>query len=112
MAKLRSYSSHLADYHRAQVRNSGPLELPGQYTADRPPEPSAHVTIECVSSVISTMSSLRKPKRIKLHGSDQKEYPFLCKGGEDLRLDQRVQLLFGAMNRALTTHAPSCKHGL
>lgn len=47
-----------------------------------------------------------------LLGSDQAERHFLVKGGEDLRLDQRVQLLFGAMGRVLSSHAPSASRGL
>ena len=37
------------------------------------------------------MSSLRKPKRITIRGDDEREYMFLIKGGEDLRMDQRVE---------------------
>lgn len=40
---------------------------------------------------ILVMGSLRRPKRLKIHGNDEKDYPYLVKGGEDLRLDQRVQ---------------------
>ena len=113
--ELSAYSAYLARYQRADVGavgNLAAIELPGQYLGDRPPQMSTHVTIECVSSQISVMDSLRKPKRITLQGSDQREYPFLCKGGEDLRLDQRVQLVFGAMNRALVDHAPAASRGL
>ena len=53
------------------------------------------------------MKSLRKPKRVKLHGSDQRDRYFLVKGGEDLRLDQRVQLMFRVMNRMLAA-SPQC----
>lgn len=35
------------------------------------------------------MGSLRKPKRLTIHGSDEREYSFLVKAGEDLRQDQR-----------------------
>lgn len=31
------------------------------------------------------------PKRITIRGDDEKEYKFLVKGGEDLRLDQRIE---------------------
>lgn len=37
------------------------------------------------------MKSLRQPKRITIRGDDEKEYKFLVKGGEDLRLDQRLE---------------------
>ena len=37
------------------------------------------------------LTSIRKPKRITILGDDEKEYKFLVKGGEDLRLDQRIE---------------------
>ncbi len=51
------------------------------------------------------MSSIRKPKRIRFFGSDGLVYPFLVKGGEDLRNDERVQQLFMLMNGVVS--APS-----
>jgi len=44
---------------------------------------------------------------LTLHGSDQRDVRFLVKGGEDLRLDQRVQLMFRMMNRTLAAN-PQC----
>ncbi|KAF9944161.1 hypothetical protein BGZ65_012511 [Modicella reniformis] len=44
------------------------------------------------------MSSIRKPKKLCILGSDGREYQFLVRGGEDLRLDQRIQQLFALMN--------------
>lgn len=41
------------------------------------------------------MSSIRKPKRIIIRGDDEKDYMFLVKGGEDLRLDQRIEQVSG-----------------
>lgn len=37
------------------------------------------------------LNSLRKPKKIKIYGSDEKSYSYLVKGIEDLRLDQRIE---------------------
>jgi len=37
------------------------------------------------------MGSIRKPKRLTIRGDDEKEYMFLVKGGEDLRMDQRIE---------------------
>lgn len=51
------------------------------------------------------MSSIRKPKRIQIYGSDEKKYYFLVKGGEDLRLDQRIEQLFEVMNQILKKDA-------
>jgi len=42
---------------------------------------------------------MRRPKRLKIRGNDEHDYPFLVKGGEDLRLDQRVEQLFSVMNQ-------------
>ena len=54
------------------------------------------------------MSSIRKPKAIKILGNDQREYKYLVKGGEDLRLDQRIQQLFDVMNQVFT-HDVTCR---
>lgn len=48
------------------------------------------------------MASIRKPKRIIIRGHDEREYPFLVKGGEDLRQDQRIEQLFEVMNVILS----------
>lgn len=48
------------------------------------------------------MSSIRKPKRIRIYGTDEKEYLFLVKGGEDLRLDQRIEQIFEVMNNMVS----------
>lgn len=58
------------------------------------------------------MGSLRRPKRLKVHGNDEKDYPYLVKGGEDLRLDQRVQQLFSVMNEIFVNTAATCKRRL
>lgn len=54
------------------------------------------------------MSSLRKPKKIVIRGNDERDYPFLVKGGEDLRQDQRIEQLFDIMNIILSQDA-ACK---
>lgn len=53
------------------------------------------------------MTSIRRPKRLVIRGDDEKEYPFLVKGGEDLRQDQRIEQLFGVMN-ILLHHDTAC----
>ncbi|CAM9811176.1 unnamed protein product [Ectocarpus fasciculatus] len=54
------------------------------------------------------MNSLRLPKRLTIHGDDEKDHMFLVKGGEDLRVDQRVEQLFEVMNAVMATSA-SCR---
>lgn len=51
------------------------------------------------------MDSIRKPKRIVIRGHDEREYPFLVKGGEDLRQDQRIGQVFEVMNVILSQDA-------
>jgi len=41
--------------------------------------------------MILILGSIRKPKKLTIHGSNEKSYDFLVKGGEDLRLDQRIE---------------------
>lgn len=55
------------------------------------------------------MSSIRRPKRVIIRGDDERDHPFLVKGGEDLRQDQRIEQLFGVMN-ILLSHDAACTH--
>lgn len=50
------------------------------------------------------MTSLRKPVRLTIIGSDANSYNFLVKYGEDLRQDERVQQLLSLMNGIFTHH--------
>ena len=58
------------------------------------------------------MTSIRKPKRITIRGDDEKDYMFLVKGGEDLRLDQRIEQLYASMNEILDQDPASSQRGL
>lgn len=72
------------------------------------PDPASHVHILSFSSMLGVLASKQLPKQITMHCSDEKEYTFLVKGGEDLRLDQRIEQLFDVMNQIL--HAdPRCR---
>jgi DNA-dependent protein kinase catalytic subunit len=55
---------------------------------------------------------MRKPKRITIRGDDEKEYMFLVKGGEDLRLDQRIEQLYYTMNQVLDEDPACSQRGL
>ena len=58
------------------------------------------------------MSSLRKPKRLTIRGDDERDHMFLVKGGEDLRLDQRVEQLYCTMNQVLDEDPACSQRGL
>lgn len=56
------------------------VELPGQYTGHQRPEPAAHITLVSFGAQARVMSSIRRPKQVVFHGSDEREYDFLVKG--------------------------------
>lgn len=58
------------------------------------------------------MSSIRRPKRLVIRGDDERDYPVLVKGGEDLRQDQRIEQLFAVMNILLNNDAACAQRGL
>lgn len=71
------------------------LEVPGiTYSRFEQPLPWNKVFIDSFDNNILTLTSIRKPKRISILGSNEKTYMLLVKGGEDVRLDQRVEELF------------------
>ncbi|KAG0257869.1 hypothetical protein DFQ27_004903 [Actinomortierella ambigua] len=93
---LASYSPWLAKFQT--FKTDEPLEIPGQYSGSTRPDKSQLATVVGFDQRVLVMSSIRKPKRISILGSDEREHLFLVKGGEDLRLDQRIQQLFSLMN--------------
>ena len=88
------------------------IEIPGQYgniLFNKQPISTKNVKVASVKKVCLVLGSIRRPKKITIHGSNEKDYHLLIKGGEDLRLDQRVQQLFGIMNR-IFAEDPSCEN--
>eukprot|EP01129_Flabellula_baltica_P008061 TRINITY_DN3175_c0_g1_i1.p1 TRINITY_DN3175_c0_g1~~TRINITY_DN3175_c0_g1_i1.p1 ORF type:complete len:1540 (+),score=329.42 TRINITY_DN3175_c0_g1_i1:246-4622(+) len=100
--KLTGFSTWLS--HFDQLDKDNEIEIPGQYKGIDMPDPNSHTKISAFGSNVLVMSSLRKPKRLSIIGDDEKEHYFLVKGGEDLRLDQRVEQIFSVMNHILDTH--------
>lgn len=62
-----------------------------------------------MKKICLVLGSIRRPKKITIHGSNEKDYQLLIKGGEDLRLDHRVQQLFSIMNGIFTLD-PACEN--
>ncbi|KAI8840789.1 hypothetical protein BJ741DRAFT_561343 [Chytriomyces cf. hyalinus JEL632] len=104
---LKSFSVWLDEYQSANVDAASQLEIPGQYTGDFDHNPEDHVKISSFDANVLVMSSMRRPKKIVMLGTDEKEYPWLVKGGEDLRLDQRIEQMFGIMNELMLRN-PYC----
>jgi phosphatidylinositol kinase/protein kinase (PI-3 family) len=46
-----------------------------------------NVKIASIKRVCMVLGSARRPKKVTVHGSNEKDYHLLIKGGEDLRLD-------------------------
>lgn len=74
---LDQYSPWLACFDGLEA--SQELEIPGQYEGWAKPQPDRHVKVIRIQSEVLTLLSMRKPKRIKIIGSDRKEYAFLIK---------------------------------
>jgi hypothetical protein len=56
------------------------LEVPGQYEeVDCVPRPDLHVRVSSFHPSLLVMQSMRKPSRIKVHGSDEADYLFLVR---------------------------------
>ncbi|POM69040.1 DNA-dependent protein kinase catalytic subunit [Phytophthora palmivora] len=106
---MKAHLGDFAEWLEEFDHSNYSLELPGQYTSSwSPPDPSTHVRILSFDSMLGVLASKQLPKRLTVHCSDEKNYTFLVKGGEDLRLDQRIEQLFGVMNQILEAD-PQCR---
>ena len=72
------------------------LAIPGFYSVDKVP-----ATIQSISHVMKLIPSAKRPRKLRITGSDGRNYKYLLKGREDLRLDQRVMQLFSLANSIL-----------
>ncbi|KAK9447883.1 uncharacterized protein V1518DRAFT_420696 [Limtongia smithiae] len=70
------------------------------------------VTVVQIYHTVEIMSSMQKPKKIKLLGSDGRDYLLLCKPLDDLRKDARVMELNNMINMLLEKDAEGQKRGL
>ncbi|XP_051784693.1 DNA-dependent protein kinase catalytic subunit [Erpetoichthys calabaricus] len=107
---LKEYSPWMSDFRPEVLGND--LEIPGQYDGKSKPLPEYHAKIAGFDERVKVMSSIRRPKRLIIQGNDEREYPFLVKGGEDLRQDQRIEQLFGVMNIILSRDAACSQRNL
>ncbi|KAK5898290.1 hypothetical protein CgunFtcFv8_015721 [Champsocephalus gunnari] len=107
---LKEYSPLLSRFKADTFNNE--LEIPGQYDGRSKPLPEYHAKITGFDERVKVMSSLRKPKRLIIRGDDERDHPFLVKGGEDLRQDQRIEQLFVVMNILLSHDAACTNRGM
>ncbi|XP_062919332.1 DNA-dependent protein kinase catalytic subunit isoform X2 [Mobula hypostoma] len=107
---LKEYSPWMSEFKPEYLSNE--LEIPGQYDGKSKPMPEYHAHITGFDERIKVMRSIRRPKRLIIRGNDEKEHPFLVKGGEDLRQDQRIEQLFDIMNIILSRDAACSQRNL
>jgi len=101
-ARLSHFSPYLTDYQASKDLTKC-IALPGQYEIiDRDPNQQSLVMISSFDPILLVLSSIRRPKRLTIHGNDEKDHNFLVKGGEDLRQDQRIEQMFMMMNDILS----------
>ncbi|KAK4982063.1 serine/threonine-protein kinase M1 [Elasticomyces elasticus] len=70
------------------------------------------VTIISFNDDVLVLSSLQRPRKLTIRGSDGHTYGLLCKPKDDLRKDQRLMEFNGLINRALKKDAESSKRRL
>ncbi|KAJ2851932.1 hypothetical protein IWW36_000705 [Coemansia brasiliensis] len=90
-----------------------------QRAAMHRPFPSDLPTIDSFDDAVQVMSSLQRPKKITILGSDGVRYSFLCKPKDDLRKDARlmefnamINQLLGADARAQKNHLRICTYAV
>ncbi|TYZ64094.1 hypothetical protein PybrP1_009121 [[Pythium] brassicae (nom. inval.)] len=112
-SKIRKQLANLATLELANV---GPkllsvhglsLAVPGTYKAGAP-----IVRIQSFDNKVTVLTSKQRPRKVTINGSDGQAYPFLLKGHEDLRQDERVMQLFGVINTLLANDSDTSKRNL
>ncbi|CUI12700.1 phosphatidylinositol 3-kinase, putative [Bodo saltans] len=78
----------------ASVRNLS-VSMFGEYNWTNP---SQVPTIASFSTQCDVIRSKKRPRKIRVTGSNGAVYAFLLKSNEDIRLDERVMQLFGLVN--------------
>lgn len=83
------------------------LAIPGTYRSGQPP-----VRIKSFEPTLTVINSKQRPRKITAGGTDGNAYPFLLKGHEDIRQDERVMQLFGLCNTLLASDSECYKRHL
>lgn len=76
------------------------------------PFPADAITIHAFMDDVLVLSSLQRPRKVNVRGSDGRSYGLLCKPKDDLRKDQRLMEFNAMINRALQRDVESSKRRL
>ncbi|XP_032809792.1 serine/threonine-protein kinase ATR [Petromyzon marinus] len=80
--------------------------------ADHDPFPGNMAYIVGFHDPVEVLSSLQKPKKICIRGSDGRSYPMMCKPKDDLRKDCRLMEFNSLINKCLRKDAESRRRDL
>ncbi|KAL4785846.1 hypothetical protein BJX76DRAFT_366638 [Aspergillus varians] len=94
---------------QAMLTPSLPASHDSEYLKGFRAFPRDSTTIEAVLDDAQVLSSLQKPRKIGIRGSDGKIYNILCKPKDDLRKDQRLMEFNNMINRFLKKDVESSK---
>ena len=114
-AAVRSVEALSMHLSRLRAVSDDPVELPGQYATAAghcAPDPSRHRRVVGVDPVLRVMHSKQVPVVVKLRCDDGSEATFLAKGGEDVRLDARMQTLFRTCAASMAADRRAIARGL
>ncbi|KAI3386055.1 hypothetical protein SNEBB_001858 [Seison nebaliae] len=92
---LSDYSPWLSNFRLLSSNPLWKIEIPGKSYKNR----SSPIMISNFEEEMLTLNSKCAPRRITMRGNDSKRYMFMVKGGEDLRQDQRIIMLFRLLNK-------------
>ncbi|ODV87595.1 hypothetical protein CANARDRAFT_194713 [[Candida] arabinofermentans NRRL YB-2248] len=70
------------------------------------------VTFKAFDSRVSILSSMQKPRRLYIVGSDSKKYSIMCKPNDDLRKDAKLMEFTTVMDRLLRNNSEAEKRNL
>jgi FKBP12-rapamycin complex-associated protein len=98
---FRRINKSLSSMTQLQLAEVSPALLDARNLELAVPGTGERVTIASFAPVLNVISSKQRPRTLTIYGSDGHEYPFLLKGHEDLRQDERVQQFFGLVNTLL-----------
>lgn len=76
------------------------------------PFPADAITIHSFKDDVLVLSSLQRPRKVNVRGSDGRSYGLLCKPKDDLRKDQRLMEFNAMINRTLQRDIESSKRRL
>lgn len=77
------------------------------HSSEHKPFPETVVTFNKFEDVVRVMSSLQRPRKISVIGSDLQAYSFLCKPKDDLRKDARLMEFNSMINKLLKKDSDS-----